>query len=194
MTDLQVRTAFHRDVLKKAHACEDTFVVDELGLKNGQVRADIAVLNGKLIGYEIKTDSDTLARLPHQITAYNEVFQRVYIVTGKKHLDGVCASIPEWWGIYLIQERSAGSYSFKCHRKAKANKSQDSFGLSQLLWKDEVVQILTDNLEYTVRKRTTKEDLYGLLSSECSTRTLSKLVLKYLKSRSSWRTNQLLLE
>ncbi len=64
MRDAQVRQAFHRSVLRAANECNDTVVIDELGLKNGIVRADIVVLNGKMIGYEIKTDRDTLKRLP----------------------------------------------------------------------------------------------------------------------------------
>ena len=46
MTDKIVRNAFHKSVLQEAHYCSDTLVVDELGLNNGAVRADIAVLYG----------------------------------------------------------------------------------------------------------------------------------------------------
>lgn len=189
MTDTIIRTAFHSTVLEKAHVCEDTFVVDELGLKNGQVRADIAVLNGKLIGYEIKTDSDTLLRLPHQVLAYNEVFERVYIVTGQKHLAQALELIPEWWGVYLIRDGADDTYRFRCHRKAKANRNQHTFGLAQLLWKDEVIEILTENPKASIKKRMTKETLYDMLSEEYSPKKLSKIVLKYLKSRNSWRTS-----
>jgi hypothetical protein len=190
MVDSVVRSAFHQRILKSEHDSSDTVVVDELGLKNGLVRADIAVLNGKLVGYEIKTNSDTLIRLPHQIQAYNEVFDNVYVITGDKHLENVLLSVPEWWGIYLVTETEDGLYDFKRCRKAKKNREKDTMGLAQLLWKDEVIDILTSYLNYTVRSKATKEQLYDVLSNECSSAKLSTFVLQYLKSRQTWRINQ----
>jgi hypothetical protein len=189
MKDYVIRSAFHQSILKSEHECSDTFVVDELGLKNGLIRADIAVLNGKLVGYEIKTDSDTLMRLPNQIKAYNEVFDNVYIITGNRHLANVLVSVPDWWGVYLITKTGNEAYNFKHYRKAKKNRDKDTFGLAQLLWKDEVKDILTSTLHHKVKSKWTKDDLYELLSTECSPTKLSTFVLKYLKSRQTWRTN-----
>ena len=189
MKDILIRSAFHQSVLKSAHECADTFVVDELGLKNGASRADIAVLNGKLIGYEIKTDRDTLIRLPNQIKAYSEVFDKVYIVTGSRHLSQIEDNIPNWWGIYLIGQKPSTEYKFTYYRRAKINPTKDTYGLVQLLWKDEVIQILTSALKFTLKSGLTKDELYGLLSTECTPNELSKIVLKYLKSRNSWRPN-----
>ena len=72
--DQLVHKAFHKLVLAEEHSCPGTLFVNELGLNHGRFRADIAVMNGKLVGYEIKTDQDTLVRLPAQIDGYNEVF------------------------------------------------------------------------------------------------------------------------
>ena len=44
----------------------DTIVLDELGLCHGDVRIDVASVNGELSGYEIKRHADTLARRPKQ--------------------------------------------------------------------------------------------------------------------------------
>lgn len=189
MRDSVIRLAFHQSILKPEHDSPDAIVVDELGLKNGQVRADIAVLNGKLVGYEIKTNSDTLIRLTNQIKAYNEVFDNIYIITGDKHFEEILVNVPEWWGVYLITETEDGSYHFKCSRKAKKNREKDTFGLAQLLWKDEVVDLLTCTLNYKVKSKSTKDDLYEIISNEYSPTKLSVMVLKYLKSRQTWRIN-----
>ncbi len=189
MRDSVIRSAFHQSILKSEHNSSDVIVVDELGLKNGQIRADIAVLNGKLVGYEIKTNNDTLIRLPNQIKAYNEVFDNVYIITGDKHFENILLNVPQWWGIYLITETDNGGYNFKCSRKARKNREKDTFGLAQLLWKDEVIDILTCTLNYKVKSKSTKDDLYEIISTEYSSTTLSTMVLKYLKSRQTWRIN-----
>lgn len=189
MRDRCIRVAFHEKVLKKAQDCQDTIVVDELGLMNGAIRADIAVLNGKMIGYEIKTDNDTLARLNAQMIAYNEVFDKVWIITGNRHLDKIIETVPEWWGIYLIFEMKNGSYGFKAFRRAKKNKGKNCYSIARLLWKDEVRNILADN-EPVLKTNITRHELYNILSTHYSANKLSKIALKYLKSREGWRTSQ----
>jgi hypothetical protein len=64
--DRDVRQALHRKVLKEHHGDANTLVVDELGLRHGTCRVDIAVVNGFIHGYEIKSDADTLERLPRR--------------------------------------------------------------------------------------------------------------------------------
>jgi hypothetical protein len=189
MRDHFVRIAFHEKVLKKAHACQDTIVINELGLKNGANRADIVVLNGKMIGYEIKTDNDTLGRFLGQMVAYNEVFDQVWVITGGKHLDKIIQYTPEWWGVYLICETKDGGYAFKAIRKAKKNKRKDRYSIARLLWKEEAIDILAGN-DQSPKNGMTRHDLYHLISEQYSANKLTKITLKYLKNRVGWRTNQ----
>ncbi|WP_052770006.1 sce7726 family protein [Paenibacillus sp. IHB B 3415] len=53
-----------------------TIVVDELDVCFGSARVDVAVINGRLHGFEIKSESDNLDRLPSQIEFYSRVFER----------------------------------------------------------------------------------------------------------------------
>jgi len=88
-TDMQTKTKHHKTndntirehlkkYLKELHK-DDRKVrtFDELGINHGGVRADIAVVNGVFHGYEIKSDLDTLYRLPRQAEAYSEVFDQM---------------------------------------------------------------------------------------------------------------------
>src|SRR5437879_5511788 len=104
MNDAQIRESFHRKVLRRHHLSTHTRVVDELGLMHGACRADVAVVNGRLIGYEIKSNSDSLARLKNQVLAYNKIFDNVTIIVGKRHRQAVREFIPSWWGI-IVSER-----------------------------------------------------------------------------------------
>ena len=192
MRDQVIRQAFHKTILKSDHDDADTFVVDELGLKNGEIRADIAVLNGKLVGYEIKTDSDTLSRLPSQVVAYSEVFDKAYLVVGENHLDKAIENIPEWWGIYTIIPKPEDHFSFFHYRKAKINRHQSSFSLAQLLWKAEALEVANVFLHHNINPKTSKHQVYDIISSTCSSKKLSKIVIRYLKQRENWRTNRIL--
>jgi hypothetical protein len=189
MTDGLIRSAFHQSILKSAHDDPSTFVLDELGLKHGENRADIAVLNGKFVGYEIKTERDTLARLSSQVMAYNEVFDRAYVISAKKHLDKISALIPNWWGIYEIEQQNESSFCFICIRDGKVNPQKNLYGIAQLLWKNEAIDLLNTLFSCNVRVKATRDQLYDILISKCNSEELSEIVIGCLKTRIGWRTN-----
>jgi hypothetical protein len=190
MNDPQIRSAFHNKILRKAHHKSDTFILDEFGLRNGEIRADIAVLNGKLIGYEIKTEKDTLSRLESQMVAYSEVFDQAYIISSENHLSNALKIIPEWWGIYLIKPTKHGKFLFLKYRKGLTNIGKDAFAISQLLWKDEVISILETRFQIKTKSKQTKCELYDILTQVCDTKILGNIALEYLKKRSCWRLSQ----
>lgn len=193
MRDHIIRQAFHKSILKSAHDDTETFVIDELGLKNGAIRADIAVLNGKLIGFEIKTEKDTLSRLPSQVAAYSEIFDKAFIVVSENHLQKALRLIPDWWGIYTIKSNEEGGYYFINLRRGKTNKCQEPYSLAQLLWKAEALQLANTVIKKGVNPKTSKHEVYDFLSRVFSSKKLSKIVLQYLKQRENWRTNHALL-
>ena len=188
MNDPVIRSAFHSTILRKAHSDRATVVIDELGLKNGYVRADIAVLNGKLVGYEIKGEKDTLTRLSSQVVAYNEVFENAYIIAAEKHLNKVRNQVPKWWGIYCISPDCDGMPCFVKERASESNPALNNFGIAQLLWKTEVSEILERNYGIRIKQRYTRHDLHALLAEACATVELSRMVLHQLKTRVGWRT------
>ena len=50
MTYTTVRSAFHRNVLRYANLCENTFVIDELGIKNAyNLLGGIIEWNGDIV-------------------------------------------------------------------------------------------------------------------------------------------------
>lgn len=102
--DIDIRQKLHKELSSQYKNRTDTIVVDELNLCQGDARIDIAVVNGKIHGYEIKSESDTLERLPNQISIYNQVMDTVTIVTAEKHLEKVKQLIPAWWGIKIVEK------------------------------------------------------------------------------------------
>jgi hypothetical protein len=186
-----IRSAFHERVLKNAHEDHNTFVIDELGLKNGECRADIAVLNGKMIGYEIKTENDTLNRLPAQAVSYTHIFDKAFIIVAKKHLEASIKLIPTWWGVYLIKNTDCGNYEFEQLRSAKVNTEQDSFSMAQLLWKEEALDLANNVLCLNIKMRVPRQEIYEIIAKHYHPKELSEVVIKYLKKRPQWRKGHL---
>jgi hypothetical protein len=79
-----------------------TVLLDELGLCQGDVRVDVAAINGELAGFEIKSPADSLARWPKQRRVYSKVVDRAWLVAPEKTL--AAAQAPEWWGLIRIVE------------------------------------------------------------------------------------------
>src|SRR5262245_66632379 len=91
-----------REYLDDLHKDTDTRILEELGLCQGDVRVDVAAVNGELAGFEIKSPSDTLARWARQRRIYSKVVDRAWLVAPMKTLDA--AEAPDWWGRIAIFE------------------------------------------------------------------------------------------
>jgi hypothetical protein len=187
MNDLEIRQNFHRKALRRQHAQKDTLVVDELGLNHGKCRADIAVVNGHLVGYEIKSNSDSLRRLKEQVKSYNAVFDKISIVVGNRHINSIQNYIPQWWGVIVSTRGPRGAVNFDIIRKAQMNKNIKPISLARLLWRNEAKEILRQkNLPPRILRRP-RETLYEHLVGKLNIYELRKIVGEYFKKRKNWR-------
>jgi len=190
MNDAEIRQSFHRKMLRRQHTRKDTLVIDELGLNHGKCRADIAVVNGHLVGYEIKSDNDSLRRLGLQVESYNAVFDRAFIVVGDRHIDRIQDHVPEWWGVIVSSRGPRGAINFSMIRKAQVNRSVDLISVARLLWRDEAVEILQQRRLPSRVLRQPRAVLYKLLAELLNTCELRKAVRQYLQKRKNWRCPQ----
>ena len=187
MNDREIRDAYHRRRLSRQHKDPDTRVVDELGLRHGVCRADIAVVNGHLVGIEIKSDVDSLDRLSTQVASYSSVFDRAILVSTDKHLPRATDHVPEWWDIVCANQGPRGGIEFTTVRRGHANPCVDSYAVAQLLWRDEAVGILADLGVEDRELRGTRAVLYDHLVSRLPQRELRRCVRETIKRRAGWR-------
>jgi len=187
MNDQQIRTSFHQKYLRRHHCDSATLVVDELGLQHGKCRADIAVINGHLIGYEIKSDVDSLRRLNDQIDSYNAVFDRASAIVAARHLSEAVAILPEWWGVISASEGPRGAIHFRTIRRPKQNVHVDDYAVTQLLWRDEAQEILANLGVHGKQLREKRANLYGCIVSKLDSCELRITIREYLMKRTGWR-------
>jgi hypothetical protein len=188
MRDRDIRTHL-RNELRSHYDLADTLLIDELGLCQGNARIDIAVVNGTLSGYEIKSEADTLYRLPNQVMVYSRILDYVTIVVSRPHLKKIADVVPEWWGITEAASEK-GQLAFDQVRPADSHPSVDSFSLVQLLWRDEVLAILTD-LGFTKGLSGKREVLWKKLVEAQTLDDLKARVRQTLKLREGWRVDPL---
>lgn len=187
LNEIQIREAFHQKKLHRHHANPLTIVIDELGLCNGKFRADIAVLNGKFTGYEIKSDADTLRRLTRQVFGYSAIFNRVSVITTNKHLHDLHELLPFWWGIILTIEGSRGGIHFRTIRKPIENPETDDHALARLLWKKEAIRVLADRGYHKGGLRERREILYGEIAEKIPQNELRLAIRDFFILRHYWR-------
>lgn len=142
MRDSDVRKAALTMLAARHQGDSTTRIVEEMGIWSGSVRVDIAVINGSLSGYEIKSDRDTLGRLPLQQDLYSRVFDSVELIVGRRHVEKATALVPGWWGVTLATDGYDGKVDLASVRPAGSNPTIDPFLVAQLLWKDEAIAIL----------------------------------------------------
>ncbi|WOF43877.1 sce7726 family protein [Sphingopyxis indica] len=187
LRDGDIRRAAYRKLLRHAEACDDTLIIDELGLGHGACRVDIAVINGHIRGLEIKAEADTLVRLPRQIEAYGSVVDKATLIVAERHLRAAKEILPDWWGVVVAARSKSGVVTFQRVRGEHINRGTDPMMIARLLWRDEVVAMLRSRGESERALRAPRTELYRLLTRSVSVRTLSRLVRDTLKAREGWR-------
>lgn len=125
--DIEIRTALHSKKLKVYRTAPDTIVVDELGLSHAKARIDVAVINGCVHGYEIKSSLDTLNRLPAQLELYRQCLEKLTIVCAPRHTEQVEKLAPAWCGILQAEKGARGAVAFTdgpAHRLEHTSRSR----------------------------------------------------------------------
>jgi len=141
LADANIRPALRTLVMAGRRCNADAAIIEELGLCRGQVRVDLAVVDGTIHGYEIKSDRDSLRRLAAQAELYSRVLDRATLVLGAKHVAEALDIVPEWWGIMRF-EATVDGVRFKTMRRGRRNPDRDPRSLVELLWLDEALALL----------------------------------------------------
>jgi len=139
--DAEIRPALRQHLLRR-HASETgTVLIEELGLRRGHVRVDLAVVNGSLHGFEIKSDRDSLRRLARQVDLYSQVLDRATLVVGERFAPLATSLVPAWWGVVRVSSKPRG-LQFTTVRRSKLNPRRDARVLAELLWSAQALALL----------------------------------------------------
>lgn len=123
--------------------CEEQFgkirILEEKQM--GKSRADVVmILDGLLVGIEIKSDADTYARLARQVKDYDKVYDYNIVAVGSTHALHIAEHVPEWWGIITVEEID-GKADFYFYRRMQLNPKAELRRQLELMWRPELVRI-----------------------------------------------------
>ncbi len=163
-----------------------TVVVPEMDICGGCARVDIAVVNHELSGYEIKSEKDTLQRLPSQADLYSRVFDRATLVVAESHYSEAMTLIPDWWGIISCVAR-INDLTLCEARKARRNRSVSPLALGRILWKSEQMQLLKGIGLSRGLKSKSRYERAQCIAKNIELRQIKRFVRQALKARRDWR-------
>lgn len=179
----EIRDELKRYLNKPHYLSEFTFN------HNGTI-ADLLEVSDQIIGYEIKSDSDSYTRLSKQIQGYNSVCKKIYMVVGDSKSSTVFKHIPEFYGVIVAKRDSDGHVQFEELRSASNNPHWTHEAM--LLWIPSVdlkrfAKTLPGLLnEYNGKKtpigKLTKWILIEKVLKYATPAQIEKLVIEYLKS------------
>lgn len=166
----------------------DDLIINELGFYNKDenssvdhaFRADVVLASNRLIGFEIKSEKDSLKRWHAQMIAYPNVFDETWLCVHAKHLDAAIKITANHIGILLLSESDCLSVV----RAASKDVSNNIYDLSGLLWKDELIDLAKLN-DIPVKSSMRKREIKSLLVDYLSLRQVGDFVLHRLKVRKS---------
>jgi hypothetical protein len=191
LRDKDVRAAIHRHLVPILIGGAPSRVLDEFSLCNGESRIDVAIINGKLHGVEIKSDADSLERLDRQIETYGRVFDTVTIVCGHNHLLAVQHRVPEWWGIYCATADQVENVRLVKIKSGTFNDMVDAHSVVQFLWKKEIVLLLEAAGCGKGASRKPCRGLWPELAAAYPLENLKAAVREVLRNRDDWRPDPL---
>lgn len=190
MRDYDIRLALDALLRERHNAEPDTVIRHEVGLCAGKRRIDVAIINSEIIGYEIKSDEDTLNRLEGQAEVYGDVLDKAVLVTTEHHLDSALGKLPEWWGV-TIAYNDNGNVCLRDIREPRLNNRLDAFSLAQLLWREEALEELRLRNKSQGLSKKARHYVWAALADAVSLDELRTIVRSRLKARQVWPGGQL---
>lgn len=141
--------------------------------------ADCLIMSAStgIIGCEIKTQHDTLKRLPHQLNDYTKVCKYTYVICQDKQLEKVQKVVKNYPFVGLIsyEEFDHQALMGKLKEAQPSKRLNATITIQHLLWKSELVRIINamhlnnnyhyyNQYSYALQRTLTKDQLGRLIA------------------------------
>lgn len=122
---------------------KSTITIFELNI--GSSRADICMINGKSMVFEIKTEYDTFSRLDNQLSNYLKTFEYVNLIIPESKIEEALNILYKQVGILTYKKNRIGNIEFNEYRSPIYNNKIDHRTQLLQLTKKQLSDILGSN-------------------------------------------------
>ncbi len=92
-----------RQLLLKNHPDKSATLLREVASE--KAIADIVIVNGATVAYEIKTELDNFDRLNNQLVSYSKLYDQLYVVTHERAVQAVTQRVAPHVGLMVLDEQ-----------------------------------------------------------------------------------------
>jgi hypothetical protein len=173
-------------MLRRQHRGCRTVYRREWSIGVGATRVDVAAINGRIIGCEVKSARDNFGRLPSQVELYSAILDTaVLAVEGLAAAERARHLLPNWWGIWLARPTLQGTV-LDVIREPGSNPAPDPLSIAQLLWRDEAYALLDRRGLCGGLRKATRWRLWETLAGQLPLHELQHEVRNAIKARPEW--------
>lgn len=147
-------------------------------------RIDALLVADRICGFELKSDVDSLRRLPRQVEIYCPVLERATLVVGTKHVDAASKIVPSWWAIWTVR-RVDDKLALSVLRRGRLNPCVEPYAVSTFIPRDVLVPYLRAQ-GFDRLSRHSVYQLRRLLVDSNSKKTVLSLARETMLSRGDW--------
>lgn len=148
-------------------------------------RADALLIANRICGFEIKSDIDTLTRLPRQVEAYGQVVERAYLVVGERHRAKATELVPAWWHIWVASWREE-KVVVRETRRGRLNPAVSPLAVTSFLSRQQLIAELVRLGEKRLSSKTV-DDLRLLLVGRLGNAATMKIARAGMLERADWQ-------
>lgn len=157
----------------------------ELHVSMGEGRIDVAAVNGRLVGFEIKSAADSFARLSRQVDVYGRVVDEAVLVVERRRPEALLPRIPPWWGLWSAHGDGEGC-TLEVVRSPAPNPTPQALATAQLLWRDEALALLREHHSEHGLARANRWRLWTTITDVVPLPALQRYVRTVLRARPGW--------
>ncbi|MDM2787028.1 sce7726 family protein [Citrobacter sp. Cpo113] len=181
-------------LLKKGIIDNNSIIINELTIDSFSRRADLVVIkNKKMIAYEIKSDADSLNRLPGQLDKYLEYFDKVIVVTTSKHTLNILKSINEKIEVWeIIDDKVIVKKRGKLQRIENKEKYLDLLKVHEMKKMAHLFNIKIDGKNKQEVKKYIVRGLVSVSFEKVKAFTINAISNRYMLTSNLFRENVLL--
>lgn len=126
-------------LLSRNAFADDAVLINELALDNFSRRADLVVVNGSIEMFEIKSEADTLTRLPGQVETFLRYCDKLHVVSASRHIEEILTSTPEDVAVWELDYQKG----IKVIRRGKKTPLTDKGDLLKMISAKELRRFLS---------------------------------------------------
>jgi hypothetical protein len=176
----EIKAAFIDWLIDKNMLADDAVLINELPVDDFSRRVDLAIANGKLLAFEIKSDFDNLSRLEGQISTYLQHFDKVTLVCSTKFTDKAMELLPK--NVEIIEFASQQNrVKFSIRNRGKLSKVSNNENFLSFVDKRQLVKKLREH-KIACSEANSRTELYRISELLSSTK-MRNIALSYLKSK-----------